>query len=77
VIIGLFLASCENHSGYIMDDNHHDNILGKNDNYFDDEENSSFEDTEDGEEGGFPDEMEPAHAKNRRNMTAFRNDIQP
>ncbi len=41
-----------------MDDNHHDNILGQNDNYFDNEENSSFEDTEDGEEGGFPDEME-------------------
>jgi hypothetical protein len=66
VIIGLFLESCENHSGrFIMDNNHHANLLGQNDNYFDDEEtsqndnyfddeeNSSFEDTEDGEEGGF------------------------
>ncbi len=41
-----------------MDDNHRVNVLGETDAYDFDEENSSYEETEDGEEEYNPDEMD-------------------
>ncbi len=53
-----------------MDDNHHDNILGENDNYFDDDDQSSQYGTEDGEEENVPDEMD--HDENALQIEATR-----
>ena len=41
-----------------MNDNHHDNIIGENDEYFDDDDRTSFEGTEDEEEEEIPDELD-------------------